>query len=137
MIDHYGVSDTRVFREVAKVGVALEKLQEVNGSQNPAEAAVIYDVENRWAVEDAAGAECRCFYKETVEKPYQAFRKLGINVDLIDETRSLDGYRVVAAPMVYLLREGWTEKVRNFVKNGGIFLLTYWSALWMRRISVT
>ena len=45
---------SRVFREVTKVGAALEKLQEVNGSQNPAEAAVIYDVENRWAVEDAA-----------------------------------------------------------------------------------
>ena len=130
VIDHYGGSDTRVFREVAKVGVALEKLQEVNGSQNPAEAAVIYDVENRWAVEDAAGPRnAGVFYKETVEKPYQAFRKLGINVDLIDETRRLDGYRVVAAPMVYLLREGWTEKVRNFVKNGGIFLLTYWSGI--------
>ena len=130
VIDQYGGSDTRVFREVAKVGVALEKLQEVNGSQNPAEAAVIYDVENRWAVEDAAGPRnAGVFYKETVEKPYQAFRKLGINVDLIDETRSLDGYRVVAAPMVYLLREGWTEKVRNFVKNGGIFLLTYWSGI--------
>lgn len=130
VIDHYGGSDTRVFREVTKVGAALEQLQEVNGSQNPAEAAVIYDVENRWAVEDAAGPRnAGVFYKETVEKPYQAFRKLGINVDLIDETRSLDGYRVVAAPMVYLLREGWTEKVRNFVKNGGIFLLTYWSGI--------
>ena len=52
VIDHYGGSDTRVFREVTKVGAALEQLQEVNGSQNPAEAAVIYDVENRWAVED-------------------------------------------------------------------------------------
>ncbi len=109
---------SRVFREVTKVGAALEKLQEVNGSQNPAEAAVIYDVENRWAVEDAAGPRnAGVFYKETVEKPYQAFRKLGINVDVIDETCSLDGYRVVAAPMVYLLREGWTEKVRNFVKK--------------------
>lgn len=130
VIDHYGGSDTRVFREVTKVGVALEQLQEVNGSQNPAEAAVIYDVENRWAVEDAAGPRnAGVFYKETVEKPYQAFRKLGINVDVIDETRSLDGYRVVAAPMVYLLREGWTEKVRTFVENGGIFLLTYWSGI--------
>lgn len=36
VIDHYGGSDTRVFREVTKVGVALEQLQEVNGSQNPA-----------------------------------------------------------------------------------------------------
>ena len=50
-------------------------------------------------------------------------------MDLIDETCSLDGYRVVAAPMVYLLREGWTEKVRTFVENGGIFLLTYWSGI--------
>ncbi len=130
VIDHYGGSDTRVFREVTKVGAALEQLQEVNSSQNPAEAAVIYDVENRWAVEDAAGPRnAGVFYKETVEKPYQAFRKLGINVDVIDETCSLDGYLVVAAPMVYLLREGWTEKVRNFVKNGGIFLLTYWSGI--------
>ena len=130
VIDHYGGSDTRVFREVTKVGAALEQLQEVNGSQNPAEAAVIYDVENRWAVEDAAGPRnAGVFYKETVEKPYQAFRKLGINVDVIDETCSLDGYRVVAAPMVYLLREGWTEKVRTFVENGGIFLLTYWSGI--------
>lgn len=130
VIDHYGGSDTRVFREVTKVGAALEQLQEVNSSQNPAEAAVIYDVENRWAVEDAAGPRnAGVFYKETVEKPYQALRKLGINVDVIDETCSLDGYLVVAAPMVYLLREGWTEKVRNFVKNGGIFLLTYWSGI--------
>ena len=67
------------------------------------------------------------FFIKERGKAYQAFRKLGINVDVIDETCSLDGYRVVAAPMVYLLREGWTEKVRNFVKNGGIFLLTYWS----------
>ena len=130
VIDHYGGSDTRVFCEVTEVGAALEQLQEVNGSQNPAEAAVIYDVENRWAVEDAAGPRnAGVFYKETVEKPYQAFRKLGINVDVIDETCSLDGYRIVSAPMVYLLREGWTEKVRNFVKNGGIFLLTYWSGI--------
>ena len=70
----------------------VEQLLEVNGSQNPAEAAVIYDVENRWAVEDAAGPRnAGVFYKETVEKPYQAFRKLGINVDVIDETCSLDG----------------------------------------------
>ena len=64
VIDHYGGSDTRVFREVTKVGAALEKLQEVNGSQNPAEAAVIYDVENAGRGRCGGSAECRCFYKK-------------------------------------------------------------------------
>ena len=49
--------------------------------------AVIYDTENRWALEDAAGPRNQgLFYKETVEKSYRAFRRLGLDVDVIDET---------------------------------------------------
>ena len=31
--------------------------------------------------------------------------------------------------MVYLQREGWVEKVRQFVAGGGTFLATYWSGI--------
>ena len=61
---------------------------------------------------------------------FPVFKDGGEVTELLwDKGNTVDGYRVVAAPMVYLLREGWTEKVRNFVKNGGIFLLTYWSGI--------
>ena len=55
VIDHYGKDDTRVFKEVTEVGESLEKLQEVTGTKNPAQVAVVYDWENRWAMEDAQG----------------------------------------------------------------------------------
>ena len=130
VIDHYGKDDTRVFKEVTEVGESLEKLQEVTGTKNPAQVAVVYDWENRWAMEDAQGPRNKgLFYKETVEKSYYAFRKQGLNVDMIDMEQDLDGYKVVAAPMLYMFREGFEEKVRKYVENGGTFILTYWSGI--------
>ena len=81
-------------------------------------------------MEDAQGPRNKgLFYKETVEKSYYAFRKQGLNVDMIDMEQDLDGYKVVAAPMLYMFREGFEEKVRKYVENGGTFILTYWSGI--------
>lgn len=130
VIDHYGGADTRVLKEVGQVGSDLQKLQEVRGAQTVSEAAVVFDWENRWAMEDAAGPRNKgMHYKETVQKSYDAFRKMGLNVDLIDMEQSLEEYKIVAAPMVYLFRAGFEEKVRAFVEKGGIFVMTYWSGI--------
>lgn len=130
VIDHYGGDDTRVFREVSEVGNSLEKLREITGANVQAKVAVLFDWESRWAMEDAQGPRNRgLFYKETVEKSYYAFRKQGLNVDLIDMEQDLEGYAVVSAPMLYMFRAGFEEKVRRFVENGGKFILTYWSGI--------
>ncbi|MCI8796554.1 MAG: beta-galactosidase [Dorea sp.] len=130
VIDHYGGDDTRVFREVTEIGESLEKLQDVAGAGVRAETAVIFDWENRWALEDSMGPRNEgMFYKEAVEKSYYAFRKLGLNVDMIDMEQELEDYKVVAAPMLYMFRAGFWEKVRRFVEKGGRFILTYWSGI--------
>lgn len=130
VIDHYGGADTRVLKEVGQVGDDLKKLQQVRGSQTVSEVAVIFDWENRWAMEDAAGPRNKgLHYKETVQKNYDAFRRIGLNVDLIDMEQSIEEYKIVAAPMVYLFRAGFEEKVRAFVEKGGIFVMTYWSGI--------
>ena len=130
VIDHYGGDDTRVFREVMKVGESLEQLSEVTGSVTKAKVAVLYDWESRWAMEDSQGPRnAGLFYKETVEKSYSAFRKLGLDVDVIDMEQELTCYQVVAAPMLYLFRAGFEEKARHFVENGGRLILTYWSGI--------
>ena len=85
VIDHYGRCDTRVFEEVTRVGESLDSLKEISGTQVYAKIAVLYDWENRWAMEDAQGPRNKgLFYKEAVEKSYYAFRKLGLDVDMID-----------------------------------------------------
>ncbi len=130
VIDHYGGEDTRVLHEVAQVGNALRAIEETAGSQTLSRAAVVFDWENRWAMEDAAGPRNQgLFYKETVEKSWKALRKIGLNVDVIDMTQSLDEYSVVAMPMLYMFRGGYEDKVRAFVEKGGTVVMTYWSGI--------
>ena len=130
VLDHYGKTDTRVFREVEEIGRDLEKLQCLSGTEVVAQAAVVYDWESRWAMENAAGPRNKnLYYKEAVEKSYYALRKYGLNVDVIDQTQELDAYNVLAIPMAYLFHDGFAEKVRAFVERGGILFLTYWSGI--------
>lgn len=130
VIDHYGGEDTRVFREVSQVGEALEQLSQLAGSQVKAPVAVIYDWENRWAMEDAQGPRNKGLqYQETVTKLHRAFRRLGLNVDLPDMEQELDQYSVVAVPMGYMFRRGFEEKLKKYVEQGGCLILTYWSGI--------
>ena len=71
-----------------------------------------------WKMRQGHGIRA-CFTKKPSEKSYRAFRRLGLDVDVIDETQGLSDYQIVAAPVVYLQREGWVEKVRQFVAGGG------------------
>ena len=130
VIDHYGGSDTRVFNEVTETGASLIELKQVIGSKVDSSAAIIYDMENRWAMEDAKGPRNEgLFYHESVLKSYQALRKAALNVDIINMEQSLDSYKLVVAPMLYMFRAGIEIKLRTFVENGGILIMTYWSGI--------
>lgn len=130
VIDHYGGEDTRVFREVSEVGAALKELKELAGTTTRSQVAMIYDWDSQWAMEDSQGPRNKgLHYMETMLKYYREFRKQGLNVDLIDMTCDLDAYKILAMPMVYMFKEGFAEKVRTFVENGGILITSYWSGI--------
>jgi len=52
----------------------------------------------------------------------------GHAVDIIGLDDDLSRYKLVVAPMVYSLRPGFAERVKQFVENGGAFVATYLSA---------
>lgn len=127
VIDHYGGEDTRVFKEVTEVGTALKKLKELTGSEIHSEAAILYDWDSQWAMEDSQGPRNKgLHYQEVLHKFYRGLRRQGMQVDLIDQSCSLDGYRILALPMVYMFKEGFAEKVRDFTEKGGVIVATYW-----------
>ncbi|HSV26914.1 MAG TPA: beta-galactosidase [Sedimentisphaerales bacterium] len=130
VVDHSGRSDTRVFKDVAALGADLAKLDAIVGATTQAPAAIIFDVENAWSIDvmQALGKDLRK-YKETVISHYRSFWKMGIAVDIIDQSYDISGYKLVAAPMLYMLRPGFPERVENFVRAGGTFVTTYWSGL--------
>ena len=128
VIDHYGGDDTRVFREVTEVGEALEQIQETVGTSMRSQAAVLYDRENDWAIADVQGPRnVDMHYREAVQKNYRALREQGLNVDVIAMEHSLSDYKVLAAPMAYMFKDGYEEKLRTYVENGGTLVLSYWS----------
>ena len=130
VIDHYGGDDTRVFREVTEVGEALEQIQETVGTSMRSQAAVLYDRENDWAIADVQGPRnVDMHYREAVQKNYRALREQGLNVDVIAMEHSLSDYKVLAAPMAYMFKDRYEEKLRTYVENGGTLVLSYWSGL--------
>ncbi|MFC4402746.1 beta-galactosidase [Gracilibacillus xinjiangensis] len=130
VVDHAGHENTRVFNEVKELGEGLSKLDEIVGTTVKAEVAVIFDTENRWAVKDAQGPRnSGIHYERTVREHYQAFWEQGISVDVIDMDKDISKYKVVVAPMLYMVRPGVGEKIEEFVRNGGTFVATYWSGI--------
>ncbi len=126
VVDHVGTKETRVYREVAQVGKRLEQLKALTGSAPESRVALIYDWENRWALEQAAfGHKNHQKYEETVRAHYRVLRGLARDVDVIDETCELTPYQVVCGPMTYLLRPGFAERVQAFVSGGGVYVGTY------------
>ena len=130
VVGHSGHENTRVFRDVAEVGATLEKLDGVVGTTVKPEAAVIFDWENWWAVEDAQGPRNPDKgYLETCQRHHQALWRMGVPVDVIDMEQALDGYKLVIAPMLYMVRPGVAERIEAFVNAGGTFVATYWSGI--------
>ena len=131
VVDHAGTEHTRVFRDVVEVGEALESLSEVAGTHYPAEVAVLFDWENRWAMNDAQGPrnDGRTGYETTVVRHASALSELGVNLDLVDSEQSFEGYRLLVAPMLYMLKPGVPERIAAFVNGGGTFVATYWSGI--------
>jgi len=130
VVSHNDRSDTRVFKEVAQLGDLLTRLPDLAATNTRSEVAIVYDWENKWAVEDSQGPRNKNMgYIEEVQAHYRAFTKQGISVDFIDMECELDGYKVLVAPMLYMLRAGFEQKMRKFVEAGGTLITTYWTGI--------
>ncbi len=127
VVSHDFGSDTRVFREVANVGNILNKLDAVVGTTVEARVAVIYDWEVSWAINCSQGLTDRRNYNGEVERHYMALRRNQVAADVIESSCDFSKYQVLVAPMLYLYKDGVSERLRKFVANGGILLSTYLS----------
>jgi beta-galactosidase len=130
VVDHAGHEHTRVFREVADLGQKLAKLDPVVGTTVRPEVAILYDWENGWAVNDAQGPrQGDKGYLDDCKAHYRPFWRRGIPVDIIDMDQNLAGYKLVVAPMLYMVRPGVAERLEAFVQEGGMLVTTYWSGI--------
>lgn len=129
VIEHVGHEDTRVFRETAALGAELAQLSDIIGTQIQAQVAVIFDWDNYWALEYTSGPTVDLKYVEQIHRYYRYFYEQNIAVDLVPVDADLSKYKLVAAPVLYMIKEGMQERLTDFVMQGGALLTTYMSGI--------
>ncbi len=128
VVDHLGTDDTRVFREVEEVGELLKKIAPAAGTIVQTRAALLFDWDNRWAIQDVkALSQSKKKYEETCIDIWREFLKLGIDMDVVGSDEDLSRYDLVIAPMLYLLQPGTAQNLKAFVERGGQLMATYFT----------
>lgn len=128
LIDHCGHEHTRVFREMTQIGEELEKIGDrLLGAREESKVAIVFDWDNWWAVELSAGPSVELRYHDEVLRYYTALHDKNIPTDIISVEEDLSSYDIVIAPVLYMTKGDYDEKIRTYVKNGGTFITTYFS----------
>jgi len=129
VIEHVGHKDTRVFREVAELGKELEGLTEIIGSQNISEVGLLFDWDNYWALESTSGPNQDLKYVSQIHQYYRYFYEKNISVDLLPVDADFMSYKVIVAPVLYMMKPGMKEALEAFVLNGGRLVTTFMSGI--------
>lgn len=128
VIDHCGHENTRVFKEVTQIGEELDRIGDlILGAREDAKVAIVFDWDNWWGIELSAGPTVEMKYRDEVTRYYTALHEQNIATDIISVEEDLSKYDVVIAPILYMTKGNYDEKVRTYVKNGGTFVTTFFS----------
>ncbi len=128
VIGHDNSSDTRVFRDVASVGEELKAISCVAGSLTKNEVAILFDYDSMWALRIAQAYRNRENAKgffDILRKNYGALWQLNMGCDFVFESDDLSNYKVIVAPMLFMLKKTLRDKIYSFVENGGTFITTF------------
>ena len=129
MVPHAGTGSRR-WREVVQLGADLHRLAEVAGTRvQPAPVAVLHDWSSWWAAELDSHPSVDVGVMAESRAWHAALWRAGVGTDFAHPAADLAGYRVVIAPVLYLLAEETAARLRRFVESGGTLLVTYFSGI--------
>jgi len=116
----------RRYREVAALGKEIERIAPLlHGTDTVSPVAFYVDYESEWA---KTSPDVRAFDERRADY-YRAFKRLGVNVDVTGRGRDLARFKIVFAPMLYMVNDGMVEQLTRFVRGGGTLVLTFRSGV--------
>ena len=122
LLDHSNIPGRR-FKEFAGLCKRVKEFDFIDGTEMESDVAILYSAENEWAFKiqpQTYGMN----YLEQLKLIHNAFTRLGLNVDIINEHESFEKYKMVVAPTMYVTDPIVTDRLKDFAKNGGTVILT-------------
>jgi beta-galactosidase len=115
-------SKSPAFDEIVQTVKELKALgQEALHASYVSDTAIVFDNDSDWAVSIQPG-QPKLKYMNEVMTWYGAAAAGHYGIDIVDATRDLSRYKVVFAPFMYIVSEKQANNVREFVRNGGVFV---------------
>ncbi len=124
ILDHDGIPRRRYY-EVQQVGRELSKLSDlILDSRVVAQIAIVKSYDNLWSHE-LQPHNSNFDYNGLIAQYYKGLIANNVSVDMISEECSFDKYKVVFMPAFNLMTDEIQSKVEEYVKNGGVLVITF------------
>ncbi|WP_119697545.1 beta-galactosidase [Microbacterium halotolerans] len=129
MVPHAG-EDSRIFRDVVRLGGILEDIGDVAGSdRDPADVAILFDWDSWWGSQLDSHPTERLRYRREAQDWWTGLVDLGVRADVVTTDTDLSSYRIVIAPMLYSVPDELRLRLSSFVETGGHLVATYFSGV--------
>jgi beta-galactosidase len=117
------------YQIVAQTGKEIEKLTAaVEGSRPASEVAMLVSPDSRWAFHIQPLTK-NFDYNRQLKSYYAAFRRMGVNADVIFPGDDISNYKILVAPSLFVVDAPLAAKLSKFVEGGGTLVLTYRSGV--------
>jgi beta-galactosidase len=117
------------YEAVSQTGKELQQLTDLlRDSKVVAPVALLVSPDSRWAFHIQPLVE-KFDYNQQLHLYYDAFRRLGLNVDVLFPQSDFTSYKIIVAPSLFVVDKALTEKLTNYVKAGGTLILGFRSGV--------
>ncbi len=124
IVDMDGVPRRR-YREMQETAALLKKLEPLENTAFPREAAVCFDYDSHWALRIKPVNDPAFHYVDYCGKLYHYLENIGVTADVTSLKADWSSYRVVILPAAIILSSEEQEKVKCFVEQGGTVIATF------------
>jgi beta-galactosidase len=129
MVPHAG-ADTEVFRSVVELGGILRSLGEVAGSLvEPAQVAMVVSDVSGWAWSSGQKPVNGVPLGPVARQLHDALLARGILADVVPPSASLESYRLVIVPALYLVDDDTVARITAAAEAGATVLVTRLSGI--------
>ena len=123
LLDHHGEPGRR-FDEFVQFSKEVGKLASLlEGTTLANEVAMLFSHEQSSAFQIQPQSDDFDYF-QNFKRLHSAFMRLGVGTDVIDWRRDFRQYKLVVAPMLYLIDERIAAELRDYVEHGGTLVLT-------------
>jgi beta-galactosidase len=123
LLDHHGQPGRR-FDEFAQFSREMERLAPLlEGTTLEHDVAMLFSHEQLNAFQIQPQSDGFDYFGN-FKRFHSALLGMGVGTDVIDWKAPLGGYKLVIAPMLYLMNDAIAENLKHYVENGGRLVLT-------------